>query len=726
MALPDGQLEWLETNALGSFGLCCVDRKLRRKYHALLTVRDPGRGDAWNLLAEVRERIEAAGHSVLLADPLAAEADAGALVDFRAYPHACHQYRPALAGGAAGAREPVIERQVRLGARDQVELHYSFRNVQRKLRVSLEPLLRCRPLHELTHENPFLDGACVKLGDEVRMLPYAGMPALAFRVFGADARLEEHGSWLEVFYEWEAARGYAASESLFAPGRWLIDLEADASFTFVVGMHRVETPVSARALEGTLRPELDARAVSELAARAGDNPSFAAKLASAAERFAMVCSRVEPRASTTSTRVEPRASMHAATPGGAAVVQAVVAGFPWFGVWSRDALIALPGLYLASGDFAHAEGVLEALAGARVGGLIPNIPALGSTPADTASADASLLFVRAVQWFAQHLGASHVERFMPVVCELLESLADGGDPRMRFDHGVGVQLAPGRHALTWMDAQIDGVPVTPRNGYAVDIDALAYNAAHFACAWADTQRPRFARAFRTRLRSAEAEFAARYWDDARGYLADGHDGLRPDPSLRPNQLWALGLPFRPVAGAVARAALEAVQRTLLVPVGLRTLAPHDPAYRGRYAGSQAERDRAYHQGSAWPWLTGIYADAVLQELGRAALEEQLGPLLSRMVRHIDDEGCIGQISELFDGDPPHAPGGAPAQAWSVAEVYRAFRMLHQASVSSSRAELRTSDSGSRAEPRASGPAAQPSSTPPGLDAALQHGEKASL
>jgi predicted glycogen debranching enzyme len=722
MALPDGQLEWLETNPLGSFGLCCVDRKLRRKYHALLTVRDPGRGDAWNLLAEVRERIETAGHSVLLADPLGAEGDAGALVDFRAYPHACHQYRPALAGVA---REPVIEREVRLGARDQVELRYSFRNVRSKLRVSLEPLLRCRPLHELTHENPFLDGACVKLGDEVRMLPYAGMPALAFRVFGADARLEEHGSWLDVFYEWEAARGYAASESLFAPARWLIELDADASFTFVVGMHRVETPVSGGAPERPQRPELDARAISELAARAGDNPSFAAKLASAAERFSIVCSRAEPRAST-----------RAATPGPAALVQAVVAGFPWFGVWSRDALIALPGLYLASGDFARAEGVLEALAGARVGGLIPNLPALGSTPADTASVDASLLFARAVQWFAQHVGAPHVERFMPVVCELLESLADGDDPRMRFDHGVGVRLAPGQHALTWMDAQINGVPVTPRNGYAVDIDALAYNAAHFACAWADTHRPRFARTFRTRLRGAEAEFAARYWDDARGYLADGHDGRHPDPSLRPNQLWALGLPFRPVTGGVARAALEAVQRTLLVPVGLRTLAPHDPAYRGHYGGSQAERDRAYHQGSAWPWLMGIYADAVLQELGREALEEQLGPLLSRMVRHIDDEGCIGQISELFDGDAPHAPGGAPAQAWSVAEVYRAFHMLHETTVSSSRADLRASIPSSRADPRASTPSsradpraltAQPSSPPPGLDAAaLQHDEKASL
>lgn len=694
MALPDGQLEWLETNALGSFGLCCVDRKLRRKYHALLTVRDPGRGDPWNLLADVRERIEARGRSVLLADPLGGEAQ-GALEEFHAYPHACHRYRAPLWGGG---QDPVIERRVRLGARDQVELSFALRNVRGKLRLILEPLLRCRPLHALTQENPFLDGACVKLGDEVRMLPYAGMPALAFRVFGAEAKLEEQGTWLEVFYEWEAARGYAASESLFAPGRWVVEVDGDASFTFVVGMHRVEPIVSARTPEGAL--PASARAPEgapgpELGARGADNPSFAAKLAACAERFF----------------VRTFASARAETPGRSATVQAVLAGFPWFGVRSRDALIALPGLYLASGDLERALDVLDGLAGARVNGLIPNLPAFGGAAADAASADATLLFARTVQWFAQQ-GAAPVERFMPVVCELLESLAEGADPRARFDHGVGVPRAAGQGALTWMDAQIGDAPVTPRTGYAVEIDALAYNAAHFACAWADIHRPRFARAMRARLRSAEADFAARYWDDARGYLADAHDGLRPDASLRPNQLWALGLPFRPVAGGVARAALEAVQRTLLVPVGLRTLAPQDPAYRGHYHGTELERDRAYHQGSAWPWLIGIYADAVLEQLGRAALDEQLGPLLSRMVRHIDDEGCIGQVSELFDGDAPHAAGGAPAQAWSVAEVYRAFRMLHQPSVGSSRGEPRASmvtpDSGR------------------GLDAARQRGEKASL
>ena len=631
MALPSGQLEWLETNALGSFCLCSLDRKLRRKYHALLTVRDPGHGDAWNLLGEVLERVEVAGRSTLLADPFGAEPAASQLLSFQAYPHATHRYR------ALGLE---IEREVRLAEHDQVEIRYRLRNVEMAqaggrvpVRFSLAPLLRCRPIHELTQANPFLDGTCEKLGAELRMLPYAGMPEISFRLLGARGVFSEHGSWHHIEeYEWERARGYSASESLFSPGEWTFELSEDTDLTLLVGLERSAPP---RAAPSASEPVPH---------------GFAAKLARAAGQFSM----------RTKTGVS-----------------AVVAGYPWFGAWSRDTLISLPGIYLASGNFAEAEAVLDGLVSARVGGLIPNIPALAGTPVNTSSVDASLLFARTVQWFSEHVGAGHVERFMPVVCELLESLADGGDPRMRLDAGIGVYTQPGRHALTWMDALIDGVPVTPRAGYAVDIDALAYNAAHFACSWADQHKPLFARSFRTRLRSAEADFAQRYWDDARGYLADCHNGRHADPSLRPNQLWALGLPYRPVSGAVARASLAAVTRELLVPAGLRTLSPHDYAYRGSYQGVQVDRDLAYHQGTAWPWLIGIYADAVLAQLGRGALEPQLTPVFDHLAQHLDGEGCIGQISEVFSGDAPHAAGGAPAQAWSVAEPLRALRMLQE-------------------------------------------------
>jgi predicted glycogen debranching enzyme len=647
MSLPDGlelartaarphhdtwlELEWLETNRLGSFCLACVDRKLRRKYHALLTVRDPGRGDAWNLLAETRETLILGDQRALLVDPLSGESSNSTLCSFSATPHATHTYR------ALGA---TVERSVRLAARDQVEVRYRLRDLNlpeaTTAQLIIEPLLRCRPLHELTHENPFLDGTCVKLNDEVRMLPYAGMPAIAMRVYGERASFEDHGSWLTVpEYSWEAARGYEARESLFSPGCFSIPLSpaaGQAELTFVVGLHRVEAP----------------REVIELAS---NQRRDSAPLAQAAAKFF---------ASSTSRE------------------QALVAGYPWLSVLSHDALLALPGVYLATGSWESAAQVLAFLAKSRVRGLIADRPVFAGGMAGSASVEASLLFARTVQWFQAEVGADQVEDFMPVVCELLESLAEGSDPRVRFDRGVSVYSEPGPYALTWMNCMIGGRPVTPRVGYAVEIDALAYNAVHFACGWADLKRPGFARTFRNRLRNAEGEFVRRYWDDARGYLADSHDGEHADGRLTPNQLWALALPHRPVSGALAHSALVAVTRDLWTPFGLRTLSPHDPRYQGRCQGGPAARDRAAHQGSVWPWLTAIYADATLLTLGQEALDEHVAPILANIGQHLTNAGCLGQVSELFDGDAPHRPGGAPARAASVAELYRTQRLLENA------------------------------------------------
>ncbi|MDB4987785.1 MAG: hypothetical protein JWN04_2963 [Myxococcaceae bacterium] len=634
------ELEWLETNRGGDFALGTIDRKLRRKYHSLLTVREPGRGDAWNVLAEVREELTLleSGRRVALSDVRTGASEGSELLEFTTWPSATHRYR---------ALDLTIERSIRLSpaASHQVELHYRISGLSEPVELALEPLLLCRSIHELTFENPFLDGSFQRVGDELRMVPYAGMPAIAFRVdgidrrAGAEGRFVHDGRWLtDIHYGWEDERGYPAREHLFSPGRFVVRLPIntpEVALTFVIGI-------------APLAPQHDMR---ERAASAPPRPSFSARLEHAAKQFL-----VETRRGPTT----------------------VIAGYPWFGAWSRDSLIALPGLYLATHDFERAAAVLEGLLATRINGLIPNIAAVGEFPPDTSSIDASLLFVRAVQWLGAQAGADRVERFMPSVCELLEAIADSRDPRMRLDHGVGVWTERGPWALTWMDALIGGQPVTPRAGHAIEIDALAYNAARFASEWAKSRGGSatfFARAFRARLRTAEADFTRRYWDDERGYLADAHDGRRPDSALRPNQLFALGLPYRPVGPAIARASLEAVGRMLLVPAGLRTLAPDEPGYRGRYEGDQTSRDLAYHQGTVWPWLIGIYADALHATYGRQALESRLAPVFTFFVQHLDQQGCVGQISEVFSGDAPHVPNGAPAQAWSVAELYRALCLM---------------------------------------------------
>ena len=623
-----GQREWLETNRHSSFALGCVDRRLRRKYHALLTLREPGRGDPWNVIADARETLHLGDHAIMLADPLARASEEAELLEFQHAPHVLHTYR---------AFDITVERRVRLASQhDQVEVRYRFRGITKPVRFSIEPLLRGRPLHELTFENAVLNGALVRDNGGFVMEPYPGMPRICMTLLGADATLHVRGSWhRRVNYEWEAARGYDHVEDVFSPGSFDVELQRDGEITFVVGRKR------------THAPEHDDHDTAPA--------NFAAALGRASRQFVMKSS------------------------GGHSFV---IAGYPWFGPWGRDTLIALPGLHLALNDLELTSAMLRDMLKARVNGLIPNIPAISGFPANTASVDATLLFVRAVQWLAAHEGPDCVASFMPEVCSLLDALAEARDPRMRLDDGIGVWTEPGAYAMTWMDAMVDGVPVTPRHGYAVDIDALAYNAAHFALDWAKAHHGVAARALSARLKDAEARFQARFWDDRRGYLADTHNGQFADGSLRPNQLWALGLPYSPLTSAQRSSSLEHVTRALLVPAGLRTLAPGHHGYQGRYAGSQAERDRAYHQGTVWPWLLGIYADAVIATRGREALEEAVGPCLSFMAQHVASEGCIGQINEVFDGDAPHHPAGAPAQAWSVTEVYRVWRLLHSAAKTS--------------------------------------------
>jgi predicted glycogen debranching enzyme len=668
MQAPSGSLEWLCSNRLGSFALGCADRRLRRKYHSLLTVREPGQGGPWNVLAEVHEvvreldlvgtrpasTVDAPLREQLLCDSLYGALQPAELASFSLAPSAAgplpvHAYRT-----QSGIE---IQRTVSLSPEhDQVELSYRVRGVRAPLQLGLSPILRCRPLHELTRANPFLDGSLNREGNEVRMLPYWGMPGLAFAVHGAPFTVAEGGNWYsDVHYPWESERGYEASEDVFGPGTFWLSLERDAELVLAVAVGRTVAPsfVSAGTGPAPRKSKTSARTSSRPPAPAPSQHVSAPELQGSALEQAV-------------------ARFAASTRDGRSTV---IAGFPWYGPRGRDTLLALPGLHLGWNDFERTAGVLDGLLASRVGGLIPNAPAVAGEPASGASVDASLLFARVVQWLGQREGQDRVARFMPAVCELLEALADASEPRMRFDDGVGVWTERGPWALTWMDSIVDGWPVTPRAGYAVDLDALAYNAARFAVEWAEINDAGFARAFRHRLQGAEARFTARYWDEKRGYLADCHDGRSADGSLRPNQLWALGLPHRPVPAAVARTSLEAVTRGLLTPAGLRTLAPGNPSYRGSYAGTPGERDRAAHQGTVWPWLLGIYADAVFATLGHEALEPALAPVLSFMRRHLEQDGCAGQVSEVFGGDAPHHAGGAPAHAASVAELLRVERLL---------------------------------------------------
>lgn len=619
---PDS--EWLCTNRGGSFAIGTVDRVPRRKYHSLLTVREPGVGEPLNVVTELEDWFEVGNEVTALHNydwGNSVEPDGAAnLVAFEPQPRWTYQF-----SGLTVVREIWMEDD-----EDAVWIRYAIQGVTEPVRLRLRPMMACRPIHDLAVANPFLNGAITlddRGGVQATIQPYPGLPTLVASLHGARGRFHPDGHWYRgVHYGWERLRGYDDSEDLFTPGEFRVALEEDTTLSVRLGTE--PAPLPARQ---TLRPA------------ASQSGSFAEHLSRAADAYLV--------------ELSPKRS-------------AVIAGYPWFGEWSRDALIALPGLCLARGRIREAIGILEALASRRENSLIPNIPESGDVPSNLNSIDASLLFLRMTSLVAATNQSPRVTSLEKACLDLIEAILEGADPRVRVDDQGFLFVDSGPWALTWMDAMVDGQPVTPRSGYAVDLNALWLSGLRSAAPWASELRPTFLPMIEETAKKLADHFEEKFWLHDERFLTDTHDGHQPDRKLRPNQLWALTLPGVPLAKDRRRASLEAIRRKLVTPVGLRTLSPDDPDYRGTYAGGQRERDLAYHQGTVWPWLLGLYADAVRSIEGAEAADDELLPILASLYAHFRAEGCVGQISEVFNGDAPHTAGGAPAQAWSVAEVLR--------------------------------------------------------
>ena len=354
--------------------------------------------------------------------------------------------------------------------------------------------------------------------------------------------------------------------------------------------------------------------------------------------------------------------------------RSVVAGYPWFGDWGRDTMISLPGLCLATGRFDEARLILETFARFVDGGMLPNVfPGAGDVP-EYNTVDAALWYVEA--WRA-YVDATGDEAALRRVFPVLASIADGYTHGTRY--GIAVDPADGLVCagepgvqLTWMDARVGDWVVTPRMGKPVEINALWYNAL-LALAGMAERLGESGAAYSAAAAKAKAGFARFARPDGQGLfdVIDGPGG--DDASLRPNQVFAVSLPVSPLDAAQQQSVLAACA-PLVTPYGLRSLAPGDPAYRPVITGGVTERDGAYHQGTVWAWLLGHWALANHRVTGDAAAAQTM---LAGIEPHLSDAG-LGQISEIFDGDPPHTPRGCPAQAWSVACTLEAWWKLERA------------------------------------------------
>lgn len=362
----------------------------------------------------------------------------------------------------------------------------------------------------------------------------------------------------------------------------------------------------------------------------------------------------------------------------------VPAGYHWFGPWGRDTLISLPGLTFVPGRLQEAEAILEQICASARDGLIPNLLGPGNAGESFNAADASLWFLLAVHRLYLDCPQEHgfiLSRCWPVIKDVLRAFQEGtmpdADGNMLVRAGDDGLLATGSEhtQLTWMDAGVDGRPVTPRHGCAVELNALWFDGLAFARELGERTGvtppavhllPSLRQAFR-RAFVPGPELAPRMHG---GLFDTWRPGAPRDLSIRPNQIFAAAVPCSPLESEEQAAVVRCVRECLLTPFGLRTLAASDPAYRPRCQGTQRERDLAYHQGTVWPWPLGAYTDALLRTgASDSAVLDFLNTLTPLFTRHLNEAG-LGSLSEIFDAEPPYAPGGCIAQAWSAAECLR--------------------------------------------------------
>lgn len=616
--------EWLEADGLGGYAMGTVSCVRTRRYHALLCVATRPPVGRFTLVNGVEEEIEAAGERFpLFVEPREGSPPAGpdALVRFEAVPWPRWTYR---SGGVEVEREIFVPR-------DLPAVVLVWRLVRGgPARLLVRPLLSGRDHHLLHRENAALRTGAAEDPGAVTWTPYPGAPAVRARHDGA---YRHDPLWRRGYrYAVETDRGLDDTEDLWSPGAFTFDLAPGGSAHLVLSTEPPPDAAAAVATERTRRAAATRAATSPVS---GD--PMRATLLRAAEAYVV-------------------------RRGGG---RTIVAGYPWFTDWGRDTFIAMRGLLLSAGAHDAAREILVEWAGAVDRGMLPNHFPDETEGAAFNSVDASLWYCVAAAEARDRgaLGGADLERVAAAVRAILEGYRAGTRHGIRADEdGLLLAGAPGSQ-LTWMDVKIGDRVITPRTGKPVEIQALWANA---LAAWG-----RAAEA----ARAADA-FRARFWCAERHHLYDVVDGPEgADARLRPNQLLAVALPYPLLPPDRARAVVDACERALLTPLGLRTLDPDDPAYRRRYWGDRVGRDEAYHQGTAWPWLLGPFVEAWVKVRGASPeAKREARRYLAGVEAHLSAFG-IGHVAEVADGDFPHVPGGCPFQAWSVGEMIRVLEVL---------------------------------------------------
>jgi predicted glycogen debranching enzyme len=642
--------EWLETNGLGGFASSTIIGANTRRYHGLLTAATKPPVGRVLMLSKLEETLVIG--------------DSRFDISTNQYPGAVHPQGYQLQTGFRLDPFPIsiyqvpgieIEKSVFMVAGENTTvIQYDVRcskdaapdsRAEQSLTLEIRPLIAFRDYHSTTHENSALNSTVEIESGSVRVAPYADLPPMYFAYTAGE--VDPGGDWYRNFeYRVEQERGLDFREDLFNPFTLTFKVDGAAlAKELGVRLSVIASTEPRDASNADTYRAAEQKRRAQIAASAISQDELVQALTVAADQYLV-------------TRGEQKT---------------IVAGYHWFADWGRDTMIALPGLTLVTGRYEIAKSVLLEFARHVDQGMLPNrFPDAGERP-EYNTVDATLWFFEAARALFQY---SNDYRFVhnhlyDVLRDIIDWHVRGTRYNIHVDtDGLLFSGEPGVQ-LTWMDAKIGDWVVTPRTGKAVEIQALWYNALRvmedLAEKFADVTNQKLYKTMATRARKS---FNDLFWNEASGCLYDVVNGDERDASIRPNQIFAISLAHPLVSKVRAKSIISVVERDLLTPRGLRTLAPNDSRYVGYYAGDPGTRDAAYHQGTVWPWLMGAYLSAHTKTLGTKGGQKFAKEWLTNFMEHLN-EGCLGQVSEIFDGEAPHRPRGCVAQAWSVAELLRA-------------------------------------------------------
>ena len=627
--------EWLIANGLGSYASSTIIGLNTRGYHGLLvaSIDPPVRRTLF--LSKLEEELEVGGKKYLLA----VNKYPGAtypqgylhLEQFRFERYPIFVYR---AGNA------ILEKTVFMPYGDNTTIvTYRVLESDGPVKLSVYPIVNHRDFHGRSREDPRWNFAQTLNTKGVEIRAFHGATTLYLQ--SDIAQYTPTGFWYKNFV-YENSADAEDKEDQYNTGYFSARVEQGSQISILASLR----PQPTFSTEGMRFREMQRiRSLSDRLPRAD---SFFESLASVADTFLV------KRKSTS--------------------MKSVIAGYHWFGDWGRDSMVSIPGLTLVTKREEEGKEIVRTFLQYQKEGLIPvTLPDGGNEP-NYQSADSSLWLIYACHAIYSETGSlDFVSIMYPKLQETISAYAKGTRFGIRMDEDGLVSAGDESSALTWMDAKIDGKPVTPRFGKPVEISALWYNALCSMERFArDLKKESDAHSYKVISEKAKASFNEKFWDEEKKCLHDVLVDNVGDGRTRPNQIFAVSLPYPVLEESRWRSILSVVETELLTPVGLRSLSPLDPEYKGTYTGTRRERDLAYHQGTAWPWLLGSFITAYVRVFSADAktlafVRQLYTPFIKRM-----QEGGIGSISEVYDGEPPNTPRGCISQSWSVAELLRSY------------------------------------------------------